>query len=167
MKKTILVALIVILAVIQATVLNYFKVFSVKPDLLLIAVVIVAILNPFELKLIIPLSIFAGMLKDLCGINSFGWATVLFPAYGLTIIYISRKITTDSIMIRTLFVLIAVITGSLFIALMNWCTGRIISLGIVFKIIFLESVYTALVAFLCFRIPQLEHWLCMHFYDQN
>ncbi|MEI6631983.1 MAG: rod shape-determining protein MreD, partial [bacterium] len=81
MNKTIFLLSIALLALLQATVLDYLKFFWVKPDLLL-AVVVIASLS-FRMRWAILSAFLAGFLKDVMGVYPFGINTIFFPLYSL------------------------------------------------------------------------------------
>ncbi len=142
---------IFIIAIIQSTLLDYIKIFGVKPDFLLISVVIVS-LN-LELKWALVLSICAGFLKDALGINAFGINTLLFSLWSFLIMRLSKKISIDNNLIRAVLVFIAVIFNDIVKILTFLFLGNFfVPFSILIRTAFLESMYTALVSTLAFKI---------------
>lgn len=151
MRNGFFLLIIVIFSILQVTILDNFRIFNVKPDLLLISVVI-ASLN-FEFKWALSLSIFIGILKDALCINTFGINTLLFPLWAFIIIKLSKKISVDNNFIRAIFVFIIaifniIITKLVFLFLNNF----VIPWGIFIRTAFIESSYTTLIFPLVFRI---------------
>ena len=83
MKKTNFGAILAGCGIIQVTFLNYLKVFTVEPDLLLICAVIAALI--FPLKWALFFCLLAGIFKDVFGADVFAINTVLFPLLGFLI----------------------------------------------------------------------------------
>ena len=149
MKKLIFISIIIIFVLLQATVLNYVNIFNVKPDLLLISVIIASLF--FEPVWAISLSIFAGILKDIFSVNAFGMNTVLFFLWSFLIIKLSRKIIFDSNYIRLALMFIIAILNSIIVRLIFLFLGNFISWGIFLRITFIESLYTALIFLLVLK----------------
>jgi len=151
MRNRLFLLAILIIALLQATLLNYIKVFGVKPDLLLIIFFISSLF--FELKWALVFGICVGILKDILGINTFAINTLLLPLWSLLIMKLSKKISIDSNFIRAAFIFIIIISNDIVSRLIFLFLGKfIIPLSIFLRIAFLESLYTALVSFLIFRI---------------
>ncbi len=152
MKKLFFLFIIIILGVLQPTLLDYFKVFSVKPDLLLISVVIASLV--FDLRWAFVLSVFAGFFKDIFGTSTFGINTIMFALWSFLIVRLSKEISIDSDTrrIALLFIITAIhntITGLIFIY-----SGRLVPLGIFLRVVIVESIYTAIVLPLIFNISK-------------
>jgi len=142
MKKMIFMSAIIICGLLQATVLNYINIFNVKPDLLLISVIIASLF--FKPQWAIPLSIFAGVLKDIFSVNVFGMNSILLFLWSFLIIKLSRKISFDSDYIKLALLFIAVIANNIILSLIFLFLGNFISLGLFLRITFIESLYTVL-----------------------
>jgi len=148
-KKLIFISVIIILVLLEATVLNYVNIFNVKPDLLLISVIIASLF--FEPVWAISLSIFAGILKDIFSVNAFGMNTILFFLWSFLIIKLSRKIIFDSNYIRLALIFIIAILNSIISRLIFLFSGNFISWGIFLRITSVESLYTALIFLLVLK----------------
>lgn len=153
MRNLFFLLVIVIFSIFQVTILDNFRIFNAKPDLLLISVVMAGLC--FEFKWALLLSIFIGILKDTLCINTFGINTLLFPLWALIMIELSKKISVDNNFMRAVFVFIVVIsntiiTKSIFLFLNN----SVIPLGIFIRTLFFESLYTALIFPLVFKITK-------------
>ncbi|MBU3958661.1 MAG: rod shape-determining protein MreD [Candidatus Omnitrophica bacterium] len=159
MRKWFFLFIIVVLGLLEVAVLDYFKIFGVKPDLFLIVVVILSLF--FELKGVIFFVIFAGVLKDAFSINTFGINTLLLPLWSFLIMKLSKRISIDNnfILMAVIFIITAshnIITGLILV----FSGGFFIPLGISLRIAFLESLYTAIIAPLVFKIFRtFPRWL--------
>jgi len=154
MRKWIFLLVIVIFSIFEITILDYFKVFGVKPDLFLICVVMVSIIFVFELRWALFLSIFAGVLKDTFSLNVFGINTLLFPLWSLLIIKLSKNILIENNFIYAALVFIIVIFHDIVTRLINLTLGNFIPLIIFLRITLIESLYTALIFPLVFKLNQ-------------
>lgn len=144
MKKIYFLLVIIGLALIQVTILNSFRLFLIKPDLLLVSVVIASL--SFDLGWAIGCSIFAGMLKDIIDINIFN--TLFFAIWSFLIIKLSKKIALENKYLQAALVFVIVIVNGMIKKTINFSLGNSIPLGIFFKILILESIYTGLISLL-------------------
>jgi len=146
-KSFLLIALIS--GIFQVTILHYLRIFSVKPDLLLICVVLAGLF--FEFKWAVFFSIFAGLFKDIFVVSTFGINTLFFPLWSFLIIRVSKKISLDSDYIRALLIFLIVIINDIVTRLLLLYFGNFISFGVFLRITFLEGLYTAAVSLLIFK----------------
>lgn len=150
MKKWIFLLIVILLGIFQVTILDCFKVVGIKPDLLLISIVIASL--TFHFRWVLILSVFAGILKDAFSINTFGLNTLLFPLWSFLIIKLSKKISIDNNFIRAAVVFVIVIFNDIIIKLIFLFLGNLVPVGIFLRIIFIESLYTALICPLVFKV---------------
>lgn len=154
MKYLIILAGIAGIGLLQFTVLGHLQVFSIKPDLLLIAMILVSLyLRKWQG---ITLGVFCGALKDIFSISAFGINAVLFLFWSLLLGKVSRKISIDHNLVFAATVTIVTALNSMLVRLVFFYLGRPVSLGIFLRIFFLESLYTGLTALLFFRLVK---WL--------
>lgn len=149
MKNFIFIVIIIIFGLLQTTILNYVNIFNIKPDLLLISVIIASLF--FEPIWAISLSIFAGILKDVFSLNAFGMHTILFFLWSFLIIKLSRKITLDNNYIKLVLIFIIAILNNIIIRLIFLFLGNFISLGLFLRISFIEPLYTAFIFLLVLK----------------
>jgi len=149
-KHWIFLFIIIACALLQITILNYIKIFNVKPDLLFISVVITSLL--LEFRSAVLFSIFAGILKDALSINAFGINTILFALSCCLIIALSKKISLDNNLIRMASVFVIMLINNIITRLIFLFLGNFISLGVFLRVTFIESLYTALVLPLALKI---------------
>ena len=151
MKKGIFFIFILILGLLEVTLLDSFKVFGVKPNLLLISISLAGLY--FDLKWAFVLGIFAGILKDSLGANSFGINVQLFPLWIFLIIELSKKIPIDHNLIRMILIFIIGIFNSIITRLIFFVLGGFVtSLAIFLRVTFLESLYTVAILPLMFKV---------------
>ncbi len=150
MKKPIFFILILVLSLLEATILNSFKLLGVKPDLLLISVVIAGLI--FDLKWGFIFAILAGILKDSLAAGPFGINTLLFSLWVFLIVNLSRKITLDINLVRIILVFIVAVSHNLVKKMIFFILGlSSASIGMFIYITFMESLYTAAILPVLFR----------------
>jgi rod shape-determining protein MreD len=149
MKKILFFLLIVILGILQLAVLDCFKVFNLKPDLLLIAAVIAGL--SLNLRWALASGIFAGLLKDIFGVSGFGLNALLFCLWVLLIARLAREVSLDNIFMRMALVLVISLIHNTASGIIFTYAGNFIPLGIFLRIVCLGSLYTALVSLLLFK----------------
>ncbi len=151
MNKLIFAAIILLLGLLQATILDAFKFFWVKPDLLLASVVIASL--SLELRWSLAAASLAGFLKDITGVHSFGIYTLLFPLWSFLIIRLSKQITLDNDFLPPVLVSLTVLLNSIIVRALSLTLGNpVASIGIFLRVTFIESLYTALIFPLLFKI---------------
>lgn len=143
MKKFLFFLAVVISGLLQVTILNYFKIFNIKPDLLLIYAVIASL--TFELKWALTFSLFAGLIKDTFAIYPFGINSALFLLWSFCIVRLNREISLESNVLRVGLVFIITFLHTIISGLIYIYSGRFVPLGIALRIMIFQSVYTALV----------------------
>lgn len=153
MRKWILPFVIIGLAVFQLTVLDYFKIWQVKPDFLLTCMVMASLIFSFDWRRAISFSIFSGALKDIFYVNNFGINILVFAFWSIAILQVSKNISIDNNFNRAILICVIVVLNNIIMRLIFLFLGApIVSLGIFLGIAFLESLYTALVSPLVFKI---------------
>jgi len=130
------------LGIFQFTLLNYFSIFGIKPDLLLVTVVIAGLL--LQTRQAILFGLFAGIFKDVFGVDMFGLDVISFSLWGFVSAHISRKISIDDNVTRVFLVFIIALLQNIVSALSLNLSGSFVPLGIFLRIAFLGSLYTAL-----------------------
>ena len=149
MRRVYFLLIVIALGVLQSAYLNYLGVFGVKPDLLLISMVIASFY--FDWRWSLFFSISAGLFKDIAGVHIFGTNTVLFAAWNIVIIQLSKKIALDSFIMRTLLISLLAILNGVITRLILISSSSFISLGVFLRIILLDAIYTASVWPLVFK----------------
>ncbi len=144
--------LILFFGVCQAAFLDYFRVFNVKPDLLLISVVIVSLI--LKLRWAVILSLFAGILKDVL-VSSPCANAFFFPFGCFFIIQLSNKISFEELPVRIGLVFILAIVYNICCAAALIYSGRLIPFGIALRIIILGPIYTTIVFSLVSKIYRI------------
>ena len=143
MKARIFIIFTAILGILQVTLLNSFKVFGVKPDLLLIIIFIAAL--SLELKPALGIGLLAGIFKDAFSLTPPGVSTILFPVWIFLIAKLIREVSIDDNLTRMLLFFVVVLLNNIISGLVLIYSGVFLPLGIFLRITLLASIYTTLV----------------------
>ena len=141
---------IVSAAVLQAAVMDYFRIFRVSPDLLLICVVLVSLYTDWRWAL--ALSFLSGVLKDCLGVNTVGVYTVLFPLIGFVTIKLSRKLAIDNGPFGVLFTFVVTFVCDICVRIALGFLGTAVSWGVLLRISVLDPLYTSVFFLLARRL---------------
>jgi len=143
MKKWVFLLVIIASGIIQVNMPDYFKIFGVKPNLLLIAVVAAA--THYRLRWVLFFSIISGIFMDAFSARYFALNTALFIFWGVAIYKLSRKIDIDNNFRRFVLIMVVVLLHNIISAVALLYLGNSIPLGIILRIIFFECLYTAFI----------------------
>jgi len=149
MKAWFLIILTVILGVLQVTFLDCFKVFGVKPDLLLIAVFIAGLF--LDLKPALGIGLLAGIFKDAFSLTPPGVSIILFPMWIFLIAKFCREVSIDDNLTRMLLLFVVALLNNIISGAVLIYSGAFLPLGIFLRITLLASIYTALILSLILR----------------
>lgn len=162
MRNWIFLLVIFICGLFQSTILNYFKILSVKPDLILICVVVAGVFLSWEWALCCGL--FAGIFKDIFGTAPLGINILLLPLWGYLLAKLSKKISLDDDIVLAVTVFVVIFLNDIAGHFINLYFGRFISPGIFLRITFIEALYSALILSLLFRI--FAYFKCPPFFKK-
>jgi rod shape-determining protein MreD len=154
MKKLFFLLFILLSVFFEVVFLDIFRIFNVKPNLLLIIVVVASLC--FELRWALFFSILAGASKDIFCANLIGVNTLMFTLLSFLIYKLSREITLDSNLVSIVLIFFIVLVNDIIIRLVFVYLGKYIPLGIFLRTTFLEALYTMLIAPLVFKIIKPE-----------
>lgn len=151
-KKWIFLGVIVALGALQLTFLEYSRIFYVKPDLLLIAVVIATL--RFDFREALFLSFLAGFFKDCFVSGTLGLNTLLFPLWCYLIFKITRQFMIEEEIFQIPLVTLAVILHNVTTGFIAVSQGTFISFGIFLRILIIDAILTTAVCPLVFRVTK-------------
>ncbi len=155
MRNPFIIFLLFVVALLQVSILQYFKIFGAKPDLLLIAVFWFTLSCPSKQAVI--LSACAGLLEDIFAPYSFGIYSLLFALFSLSIIRLGKEISIDNNLVRFIVFYIISFCNTAVIRFLFFLLGNNVPLNIFLRVAFLGSLYNALIALLLFkklRVPE-------------
>jgi rod shape-determining protein MreD len=150
MKRFLWIFCGICLGIVQVSVLDYFVVFNVKPDIVLVFAVVATLV--LEEKQALPIAIFSGVVRDAFGGGVFGTNTLLFALWSISIIRLSKKFTLEYAVVRSVLLCVVVFLHHLFLGLQVVFLGGFIALGVFLRTLFLEVILSAAVAPLAFAL---------------
>ncbi len=150
MKTLYFLLTIVFFSLLEVAMLPYARVFGVKPDLLLLSVVLASLF--FERRSALILSLAAGILKDVFGTSSFGVNTLLFPFWSVAIERLSRKVSFEQPLFSSMLVFLVTLANGVITRIIFLFSGNAIYLSAFLRVSFIESAYTALLLPLASRL---------------
>jgi len=146
MRGLLFVILAFILAYLQADALNYIRIFSSKPDLLLIVTIFVA-LNSTRYRPIV-FALFCGLLKDSLSFATFGLNSFSFCCIAIVVSILNKGLYFESHINYILLVFIC----ALFNSIVNYIYFfHLISFPVFLRMSFFSITYTAIIAIYLFR----------------
>ena len=154
MKLSTLAVIALALGSFQLTFLQYFKVFGVQPDLFLVSVILASFFLPARRAIIFSLAL--GIFKDAFILSAFGLDILLFSLWSFLIVKITRKVSLEDNLSRTLLVFIIALLHNVISGLVLVYSGSFIPAGIFLRVVFLGGLYTALVLPLILKIIKVR-----------
>jgi len=155
-----------ICAILQATLLNYFRLWGTKPDILLLCCV-VASLN-LSLEKSLCLAVFAGFLKDILSLNHYGISTLFFPVIVFLVFKLSRKISAEGSFVGAILVLCAVILNGVISKIFLEFFGTYIPVGVFLRVLIIEALYSSAVSLVVFKMKERDFFrLSLHPEEQS
>lgn len=152
MKISTLLITTLILGVFQLVFLEYFRIFGVKPDLLLAIVVIAGLFLETRWAVVFGASV--GVFKDIFSLGPFGLQVILFSLWGFLVVKISRKISIEDNIAVIPLILIITLLQNIFMGLALIYSGSPAPVGIFFRIVIIGSLYTALISPLILKLTK-------------
>lgn len=148
-RKATIFCILLLLAIVQATLLGNLCIGNLKPDLLLIATIFLAF--SFEKKWVLVFSYLSGFLKDIFSTSLPGMNTIIFMTLGYTVYYLSKKFIIETMFLRLALIAVAVILENIFVQIILFffakptpiLTSCLLNLSVAF--------YTTLVSFLALK----------------
>jgi len=152
MKKWLLLATVMALAVLQLSWPEFLVFFHSRPDLLLVFVI--AAVFYLDLKTALVFGIVCGLLKDVFLPVPFGVNTLLFFAWCYAIRLLGRQISTEHDLTRFAIVLIAALLNNIISGLQSVNLGNLIPAGIFLRNLIVGALYTAALSPLIFKLTK-------------
>jgi len=154
MKTSKFLLITLILAVFQLILADYFKIFGVKPDLILASAVMAGIF--LEIRWAVIFGVAAGIFKDIFSLSFFGPDIFFFGLWSFLCAKLSRKITVEDNLTLSLLVFVVALVQNILSGLLLIYSGNFVPLGIFLRIIILGSLYTALATSLILKIVKVK-----------
>jgi cell shape-determining protein MreD len=109
------------------------------------------------LKFALPLSIIAGAFKDIYGAGSFAINPILSGLWSFLVINLARRVSIDINLTRAALIFIIAILNAFAMMIFLWYLGTYVAFGIFMRASFLDSLYTALLSLLVFKILKIKN----------
>ncbi|HEX3028351.1 MAG TPA: rod shape-determining protein MreD [Clostridia bacterium] len=136
---------IFVIVLLQSTILDYIKIFNIKPDLSVIFVVSVALLRGNVEGAVV--GFFCGLLHDMVTGRILGFYALLGMYLGLIIGSVNKRLYRENFLVIIFFTFISSIGYELAVCLLNYLfIGKIDLIYSVRRTIFPESVYNSIVS---------------------
>lgn len=152
MKKWLLLAVAMVLAVLQLSWPEFLVFFHARPDLLLIFVTAAVFYLDFKIALVF--AIICGLLKDAFLPGDFGINTVLFSFWCYAIWKLGRQISTEQTIVRLAIVFITAFLNNIISGVQSVNLGNFIPAGIFLRNLIIPSLYTAALSPLVFKLTK-------------
>ncbi|TAM38343.1 rod shape-determining protein MreD [bacterium] len=152
MKKWLLLAVVMALAVLQLSWPRFLVFFNARPDLLLVFVVAAVFYLDFKIALVF--SIVCGLLKDAFLPADFGINTILFSLWCYAIWQLGRQISTEQTIVRFAVVFIAAFLNNIISGVQSANLGNFIPAGIFLRNLAVPSLYTAVLSPFIFKLTK-------------
>ncbi|HHV28281.1 rod shape-determining protein MreD [Acetivibrio mesophilus] len=150
--------LIFIIALIQSTVLGSISVFNVKPNLLLILIVSVALLGSNVEGAVI--GFFCGLTQDMLSGRVIGFYALLGLYLGLGVAFINKRLYRENVLVAIFTTFISTIVYEFAVYFFSMFFKGSLDLVFPFKYVILpEAVYNSIVSIVIFLIVlKINHW---------
>ena len=139
-----------IIAVLQSTLLNHFRVFNVKPDIILVALIISV--SFFDFKWSMVFSFLVGIFRDSFSILPFGLNTIICILWVFLAKQIYRRLSTEDKLISYAVPCMIVLLNNLTLQVILFLLGKTIALSIFAKVVILEFVFALLLVIPLYKI---------------
>lgn len=150
--------LIFIMALLQSTVFNYIKIFDVKPNLLLILIITVALLtNDIEGAVV---GFFCGLVQDMASGKVLGFYALLGMYLGFCIGTMNKRLNRENVLILLFFTFVSSIVYEFVVYLLNaFVRDTVDFIFSLRSMILTEALYNCVVSvFVFILVLRLNRW---------
>ena len=138
-----------IIVLLQSTLLNYFRIFNVKPDAILASLVIYV--NFFNLGWSLFFAFLGGIFKDAFSVFSFGFNTITCILWIILARQVSRRLSFENNFIRSGLLCLIILLNNLTLQSIMLVLGRHIVMADLLKVAAIESIFTLILAMPLYR----------------
>jgi rod shape-determining protein MreD len=142
--------LLFLIALLQSTLLNYFRIFNVKPDAILAALILFVAF--FDLRWLAAFAFLGGIFRDIFSALPFGFNTIICILWVILANRISRRLSIENNVIRSCLLCLIILLNNLTMQSILFVLGKPVSLGVFSRIVFIESIFTLFLASLMYRV---------------
>ena len=141
---------LLVIALLQSTLLNYFCIFTVKPNAILASLIL--FIPFFNFRWLVVFALFGGIFYDLFSILPFGTNAVICILWIILARGISRRLSMENDFIRSALLCFMIILNNLALQSILFILDRPIAIGTFLKIVSIESIFTLLLALPIYRL---------------
>ena len=138
-----------IIALLQATLFNYIKIFNLKPDAILPALII--FVPFFNLRWSVTLGFLGGIFRDIFSILPFGFNVIICILWIALAKQIFRRLSIENNFIRIIMLFLIILLNNFTIQSILFVLGKPIAIGTFIRIVSIESIISVLLAFPMYR----------------
>jgi len=142
MRNYLFLFLLLVFSLLQVTMIDSVRVFSAKPDLITVVIIIGSVF--LERKFALFCSLAAGLFKDIFSVNPYGVHALLLPLWSFVVSFVSKKLTIEDNLVLSAVTFVVVFLNSVLFRFINAFSAENTTLGIFLRLAFLESLYSAL-----------------------
>ena len=150
MRPQLIFTLALVFAILQITIMENFRFFGIKPDLLLIVIFLGGLF--LGQRKALGLGISAGLFKDVFSLNTYGLNTVLFPLWIFLIRKFIRRVSIEDNLSRAILIALVALFNDIVSGFILIYAGASIPPFIFLRTIILSSIYTALIFYSIIRL---------------
>lgn len=147
-KIAVHILVVILILAVQTTILEYFRVFNVKPNLLVIYVICISLLNGYWEGAV--LGFFSGLALDMLSGKLLGFYSLLGMHLGLTIGILNKRLYRENFLVAVFFTFISTIVYEWLVYFINNFGGNIDFVYPLKGIILPEALYNSVVAVIVF-----------------
>ena len=140
---------LLIIALLQSTLLNYFCIFNVKPNAIFLTLIL--FIPFFHLRWLVAFAFFGGIFHDLFSIFPFAPNAVIYILWIIFARQISRRLSMENDFIRSALLCFMILLNNLALQSILFILDNPIAMGTFLKIISIESIFTLLLALPIYR----------------
>lgn len=142
--------ILLIIALLQSTLFNYFRILNVKPDIILAALIM--FVPFFSLGWSVVFAFSGGVFRDLFSILPFGFNACFCILWIILVKQIFRRLSAENNLIRNCLLCLIILLNNLTMQSILFVLQRPLNLGIFSRIVSIESILTLLLALPMYRL---------------
>ncbi len=148
-----------LISILQVTLFNYFRIFNVKPDLILSVLISYTFFLDFTWT--VSFAFLGGVFRDLMEGLPFGYNTVLCIVWVVLSSRVSRRLSVEHVLVRNIIVCSIILMNNIVMRFILISLGNVIELGVFFRVVILECIFTLILFFSLYKL--LKRFLTPNF----
>ncbi|MFC1658085.1 rod shape-determining protein MreD [Candidatus Omnitrophota bacterium] len=143
-------SILLVAALLQSTLFNYFRILNVKPDVILAALIM--LIPFFSSGWSFALAFISGVFRDIFSLLPFGFNVFLCILWVILARQVFRRLSFENKLIRNCLLCLVVVLNNLILQSLFFILDKPLSLGIFLRILVLESIFTLVLAMPIYRL---------------